>query len=149
IVSDPDRPVSRLALMSAEEQHQVLWEWNDSQRDVPAGTVPSLFAEQVRRRPGATAVISGEVELTYAELNARANRLAHRLMGLGIAREDRVGILMEPSVELVVAALAIAKTGAAYVPLGVRASAALCQHLLGDATPVLITERRWRATAES
>src|SRR5207302_995022 len=149
IVADPDRPVSRLELMSPQEHHQVLREWNDARGDVPAGTVPGLFAAQVRRRPEATAVICGDVELSYADLDARANRLAHRLMRLGIAREDRVGILMEPSVELVVAALGIAKTGAANVALGVRTSASLSGRLLADATPLLITDRTWRATAES
>jgi amino acid adenylation domain-containing protein/non-ribosomal peptide synthase protein (TIGR01720 family) len=149
IVTDPDRPVSRLPLMSPEEQHQVLGEWNGGQHDVPGGTVPGLFAEQVRRRPGATAVISGEVELSYAELDARANRLAHRLVRLGVGREDRVGILIEPSVDLVVAVLAVVKTGAAYVPLGVRASAPLSQRLLAEAAPVLITDRTWATTAES
>src|SRR5207253_3124113 len=90
---------------------------------VPAGTVPSLFADQVARTPEATAVVADGVELSYAELEGRANRLAHRLVGLGVRAETAVGLLMDRSVDLVVAELAVAKAGGAYVPLDVRAPA--------------------------
>src|SRR5207248_2584854 len=87
IVTDPDRPVSALPLMPAGEQQRVLAAWSGPRAEVPVGTLPTLFGEQVRRHPEATAVVAGEVELTYAELDARANRLAHRLLRLGVAPE--------------------------------------------------------------
>src|SRR5205085_189397 len=96
---------------------------NDTDYEVPAGTVSGLFAEQVRRTPEAIAVVTDDVSLSYAELDARANRLAHRLVRFGVQPECLVGLLMERSVDLVVAELAIVKAGGVYVPLDVRAPA--------------------------
>lgn len=80
-------------------------------------TIPQRFAEQVARTPDAVAVSAGENRLTYAELDERANKLAHRLIALGVGPEDRVAILLERSIDLVVAILATTKAGAAYVPV--------------------------------
>jgi amino acid adenylation domain-containing protein/non-ribosomal peptide synthase protein (TIGR01720 family) len=148
IAIDPGQPMSRLPLMSDAERDQVTVEWNNTYRACPAETVPGLFAERVRQAPDATALIADGVSLTYAELNARANRLAHRLVRLGVRPERAVGLLMERSVDLVVAELAIVKAGGAYVPLDVRAPAERMRVLLRETgASVLLTDRAWQAAA--
>ncbi|MCA1695974.1 MAG: condensation domain-containing protein, partial [Actinobacteria bacterium] len=87
IATDPDQPVFQLPWMSEAERNQVLVEWNDTGHEIPTGTVSSLFAEQVRRTPEAIAVAADDVSLSYAELDARANRLAHRLVRFGVQSE--------------------------------------------------------------
>ncbi|MGH3702799.1 MAG: amino acid adenylation domain-containing protein, partial [Pseudonocardiaceae bacterium] len=110
--------------------------------------VPDLFEAQVRRTPDATAVVCGEVLLSYAELDARANRLARLLITHGVELEDRVGVLLERSVELVVVVLAIVKAGAAYLPLDVRAPVERMRSVLTEAgAAVLITDTAWERIA--
>src|SRR5437764_11130374 len=110
------------------------------------GTLPERFAECVRRAPGATAVVDGELSLSYAELDARADRLARRLVRLGVRPEDRIGVLMDHSADLVVAELAIAQAGAAYVPLDRRAPESRLRLLLaGCGVSVLVTDDPDRA----
>ncbi|WP_301184563.1 non-ribosomal peptide synthetase [Streptomyces sp. NL15-2K] len=118
-VADPGRPVADIDLLSPNE-HALLDESNDTARDVPAGTVASLFAARAAATPGAPAVTGAGQTLDYAELDARANRLARRLADAGVAPGDRVAILQERSVDLVVSTLAVLKAGAVYVPLDVR-----------------------------
>ncbi|HVR11918.1 MAG TPA: condensation domain-containing protein, partial [Thermoanaerobaculia bacterium] len=114
----PDAPLAELDLLSEAQRHQALAEWNDTRAAYPAAPgLAALFAEQARRRPAAPAVIFGGEALTYESLNRRANRLAHGLLRLGLAREGRVGLCLERSADLVVAVLAVAKAGGAYVPL--------------------------------
>jgi amino acid adenylation domain-containing protein len=111
--------------------------------------LPELFEAQVARTPEATAVVFEDTTLSYAELDARANRLAHRLVRLGVGPECPVGLLMERSVDLVVAELGIVKAGGAYVPVDVRAPASRMRLLLAEtAASVLLTDRRWEATAQ-
>ncbi|WP_196297125.1 amino acid adenylation domain-containing protein [Xanthomonas albilineans] len=113
-----DMAVDRLPLLDEAERHQVLTEWNATAADYPRDAcVHELFEAQVARDPSAIAVVQGEVALTYAELNARSNRLAHYLRGLGVRPDDRVAICVQRSVEMVVALLAVLKAGGAYVPL--------------------------------
>ncbi|PPU90815.1 hypothetical protein XalbCFBP2523_15565, partial [Xanthomonas albilineans] len=113
-----DMAVDRLPLLDEAERHQVLTEWNATAADYPRDAcVHELFEAQVARDPSAIAVVQGEVSLTYGELNARANRLAHYLRGLGVRPDDRVAICVQRSVEMVVALLAVLKAGGAYVPL--------------------------------
>ncbi len=100
------------------EKHQLLVEWNETTRDYPKDNcLHQLFEEQVERTPEAVAVIFRDQQLTYRELNRRANQLAHYLRTLGIGPEVLVGICMERSVEMVVGLLGILKAGGAYVPL--------------------------------
>ncbi|MCA1681965.1 MAG: amino acid adenylation domain-containing protein [Actinobacteria bacterium] len=147
--ADPTIAVGQLDLLTEAERRQVLKEWNDTDHEFPAGTVCDLFAAQVWRAPEAVAVVSDEVELSYAELDARANRLAHRLVRLGVGPECSVGLLMERSVELVVAELAVVKAGGVYVPLDVRAPVSRLRLLLVEAgASVLLTDRVWEATAQ-
>ncbi len=125
---ESDRPLRTLDLLSETERHRVLVEWNDSKVAHPtAGCVHRAFEDRARECGGAIAVVDNGTHITFAELNRRANRLSHHLTGLGIGsgaqrvRPDLlVGLLLEPSVELVIALLAVVKSGAAYVPLDAR-----------------------------
>jgi aspartate racemase len=118
IVADPEQRLSNLPLLTLTEQHQLLVEWNDTQADYPNNTcIHQLFEAQVEQTPDAVAVVFGNKQLTYQELNARANQLAHHLQKLGVKPEVTVGICVERSLEMLVALLGILKAGGAYVPL--------------------------------
>jgi len=135
-------PVSVLPWMGEIERGRVLAEAAGERTAVPEATVPTLFAERVSRTPSAPAVTCGDVTLTYAELDGRANHLARRLVAMGAGPERRVALLLEPSVEHVIAELAVLKAGAAYVPLDVRAPAERRKAIAGDAIvigPEMIT----------
>ncbi|OLB76498.1 MAG: hypothetical protein AUI14_18580 [Actinobacteria bacterium 13_2_20CM_2_71_6] len=145
-----DRPVADLPMLTRSQRHQVLEGWNDTAHQVPTGTVPELFAEQARRTPTVTALISDGIELGYGELDARANRLAHRLIRLGVGPEQPVGLLMRRSIALAVAELAILKAGGAYVPLDVRAPESRMRSLLADTgASVLVTDHMWEEAAQN
>ena len=137
-LATPDAPLHRLDILSAEERHTLLEEFNDTARPLPEATLPELFEAQVARNPEATALVFGEESLTYQELNERANRLAHHLIGLGVRPECLVGIALERSIEMVVALLATLKAGAAYLPLDPDYPQARIAHMLKDAAPALI-----------
>jgi amino acid adenylation domain-containing protein len=115
--ADPDRRISQLDLLTTVERRRLLLDWNDTARPVPEATVPGLFEQQVARTPDAPAVLSTAAELTYGELNARANQLARYLITLGAGPERLVAIAMPRSPEMIVALLAVLKSGAAYVPV--------------------------------
>ncbi|MEH2261606.1 non-ribosomal peptide synthetase [Nostoc sp.] len=118
IVNDPNQRVGELPLLTESEQHQLLVEWNNTQADYPSDKcIHQLFEAQVEQTPNATAVIFGEQQLTYGELNSRANQLAHYLQTLGVKPEILVGLCVQRSLEMVVAMLGILKAGGAYVPL--------------------------------
>ena len=114
---DPDRRISRLDVLTAAERRRLLLDWNDTARPVPEATVPGLFEHQAALTPHAPAVLSAAAELTYGELNARANQLARHLIKLGAGPERIVAIAMPRSADVVVAMLAVLKSGAAYVPV--------------------------------
>jgi amino acid adenylation domain-containing protein len=117
IVRDPRQVVTRLPMLTEDEWRR-LHEWNATAADFPRGTtVQRLFEEQARRTPYLVAVVGGGEGLTYAELDARANRLAQELRDLGVGTEVGVGLCLERSVMLVVGILGILKAGGAYVPL--------------------------------
>ncbi|MGW1544273.1 AMP-binding protein, partial [Streptomyces sp. NPDC002309] len=135
---EPDSPVARLGLATTVEHRRTLVEWNDTARDVPAATLPELFEAQAALTPDATAVVFEDTQLTYAELNARANRLARLLVTRGVGPEGRVAVLMDRSVDLVVALLAVLKAGAAYVPVDAGHPADRIAYVLADAAPALV-----------
>ncbi|MBB4677123.1 non-ribosomal peptide synthase/polyketide synthase [Crossiella cryophila] len=148
VVTHPDRPLTELSLLSEQERHQVLVEWNTTDTDLPTGTVPARFAEQVRQNPAATALITEHGPVTRGELADRANRLAHHLIALGVRPEQRVGVLIERSADLAVAELAVLTAGAAYVPLDQRAPADRLRMVLAEAgARILLTDQTWQATA--
>jgi amino acid adenylation domain-containing protein/non-ribosomal peptide synthase protein (TIGR01720 family) len=145
---DPGRRLGEVSVLPAAERDLVVSGWNATGCVVASGSVVEVFGDVVRRCPESVAVVCGDVSLTYGELEARANRLAHRLIGLGVVAEDRVGVLLERSVELVVAVLAIVKAGGAYLPLDERAPAERLRLVLGEArASVLIADEGWEATA--
>lgn len=111
-------PVAQIALLNDRERHQMLVGWNDTYRDYPTDAlVHELFEEQAARTPRNIALVFENQQLTYAELDARANRVANHLQACGVRDGDRVGIYLERSLDLVVSILGILKAGCAYVPL--------------------------------
>ncbi|PXX58084.1 amino acid adenylation domain-containing protein/thioester reductase-like protein [Nocardia tenerifensis] len=119
-VARPDVPITMLDILSAEERRYLLRDINDTARAVPEVTVPELFQAHAIANPALAAVTFGAVTLSYAELNTRANRLAHALLARGVGPETTVALALPRGIELVVAILAILKAGAAYVPLDPR-----------------------------
>ncbi len=119
IVSHPDEKLSRLPLLTEEEKRRILVEWNRTEVEYPRKNlcVHELFQEQVERTPDAIALVFEEKKLTYRELNARANQLARHLRTLGIGADSLVGICMDRSPEMIIAALGVLKAGGAYAPL--------------------------------
>jgi len=117
VAENPGEHVSLLPILTAAERRRVLVEWNDTRADYPRTCVHRLFEEQVLRTPDAIALVYEDRQVTYAELNRAANRLAHALRNLGVAPNVMVGICIERSVEMVVGLLAILKAGGAYAPL--------------------------------
>jgi amino acid adenylation domain-containing protein len=117
MINDVEQEVGGVEILGREERRQVIEEWNATEREVEERTVVELFEEQVKRTPEAVAVMYEDRQLSYMELNAQANRLAHRLKTLGVKPESCVAICMERSPEMIVAVLGTLKVGAAYVPL--------------------------------
>jgi amino acid adenylation domain-containing protein len=150
MVEDERRPVSGLAMLDGAERSLVVEEWNRTARPWPRGVgMNELFEAQVAARPDAPALAWGEVELSYRELDARANRLAHHLRGLGVGPDARVGVMLERGVELVVAILAVIKAGGAYVPLDPGYPAERLRLMLEDSgVRVLLTRSDLAATPE-
>ncbi|MCP4702406.1 MAG: amino acid adenylation domain-containing protein, partial [Gammaproteobacteria bacterium] len=142
IVENPEQPVSRLPLLSKAERHQLLLEWNDTQVQYPLDKcIHQLIEEQAAKTPDAVAVVFKDEELTYAELNARTNQLAHYLTALGIRPDVLAGVYMERSLEMVVGLLGILKAGGAYVPVDPDYPKERVAFMLEDADmPVLLTQ---------
>ena len=137
-VAAPDEPLHRLGVLDADERHTLLESFNATAHEVPNATLPALFEAQVARTPDAIAVVFGEQALSYAELNARANQLAHHLIGLGVGPEALVGIALERSIEMVVGLVGILKAGAAYLPLDPEYPTARLEQMLIDAAPAVV-----------
>jgi amino acid adenylation domain-containing protein len=144
IVADPERRLSELSLLGEAERHRLLEEWNDTAADYPRDKcLHELFGEQASRAPDAVAVIHEDERLTYAELDHRANRLAHHLRGLGVGPEVVVGLCVERSLEMVVGLLGVLKAGGAYLPLDPDYPAERLAYMVSDArVPVLVTQAR-------
>ncbi|MFL5540477.1 MAG: amino acid adenylation domain-containing protein, partial [Longimicrobiaceae bacterium] len=143
------RRVDRIPILSEAERDLVVRAWNATEAEIPReACVHELFEAQVGRTPGAAAVVFEGETLSYAELNARANRLAHHLRALGVGPDARVGICVERSVEMVVGLLAILKAGGAYVPLDAGYPADRLRAMVEDGVPaVLLTHPPLAATA--
>jgi len=141
IVANPEQRISDLPLLTEGERRQVVVEWNETGVEYPRGRcVHELFEEQVERRPDAVAVVMGEEQFTYRELNERANQVAHHLQQLGVGPEVLVGVYLERSLEMVVGILGILKAGGAYVPLDLAYPKDRVGFMLQDSgAPVLLT----------
>ncbi|MBB4926133.1 non-ribosomal peptide synthetase [Kitasatospora kifunensis] len=149
VVDNRGRPLSELRLMPDDELRRVLLDWNDTTREFPAHrSLPDVFAEQVLLSPDKTAVLFGVEHLSYAELNERANRLAHRLLAEGVTPESRVALLLDRSVHAVVSILAVAKAGGVYVPLHAAYPEDRVRFVLADVgAELLLTDRSMAAKA--
>ncbi|HBO8624925.1 TPA: amino acid adenylation domain-containing protein, partial [Pseudomonas aeruginosa] len=133
IVANPRQRLGELPLLDAPERRQTLSEWNPAQRECAVqGTLQQRFEEQVRQRPQAVALILDEQRLSYGELNARANRLAHCLIARGVGADVPVGLALERSLDMLVGLLAILKAGGAYLPLDPAAPEERLAHILDD-----------------
>ncbi|MGB7709692.1 MAG: amino acid adenylation domain-containing protein [Microcoleus sp.] len=143
IVAAPDMTVNELPLLSKTERHQLLVEWNNTQTAYPQDKcIHQLFEEQVKITPNAIAVIFEEQQLTYLELNQKANQVAHHLQSLGVKPESLVGICVERSLEMIVGLLGILKAGGGYVPLDPNyPSERLSYMLTNSKVDVLLTQQ--------
>ncbi|GGV19759.1 hypothetical protein GCM10010260_69660 [Streptomyces filipinensis] len=138
VVARPQAPVGDLDLLDAAERHRIVEEWNATERQWSGGLVHEIIEEQVRRTPGGEAVRYDGACLTYAELNERANRLAHLLRARGVGRDGLVGVAMERSLDLVVALVAVLKAGGAYVPFDTALPPARLAAMAEDARPAVV-----------
>ncbi|WP_443726265.1 non-ribosomal peptide synthetase [Rhizobium mongolense] len=135
----PNTPVRELDILPAEERSYLLEDLNRTEADYPSDLcVHALFEAQVRRAPEAVAVVHENEELSYGELNADANRLAHHLIGLGVRPDQPVAICLERSPAMVVGLLAILKAGGAYLPLDPAYPSARLRQVVDDAAPHLL-----------
>jgi nonribosomal peptide synthetase DhbF len=140
VVADPAVRVGALPLLADDERHRLLYEWNETAHTVPETTVPALVAAQAGRTPDATAVLDGTTALSYRDLHAWSNRLAHELVAAGAGPGRCVVVRLPRSAELVVALLAVLKAGAAYVPVEPDHPADRVAGVLDDAGPVLVLD---------
>ncbi|MEV0633511.1 amino acid adenylation domain-containing protein [Streptomyces sp. NPDC050619] len=136
VLADPEAPLGSLDLMPAEERRRVLVDWNATDRQVPPHSLPQMIEAQVARTPEAVALVHEDESLTYAELNARVNRMARLLAGMGVGPEQTVALFLPRSVELLVALLGVVKAGAAYLPLDPDYPAERIAYMLQDARPI-------------
>ncbi|MET8081472.1 amino acid adenylation domain-containing protein [Streptomyces sp. NPDC005303] len=137
-VAEPSRPLSELEVLPAAERRQILEDWNSTGDGVPAVTLAALFEAAAARDPQAPALEYGDTRLTYRELGARADRLARLLIGRGVGPEQFVAVALPRGVELVVAVLAVAKAGAAFIPVDPGYPAERIRFMLADARPALV-----------
>ncbi|MDG4119965.1 amino acid adenylation domain-containing protein, partial [Pseudomonas aeruginosa] len=146
IVANPRQRLGELPLLDAPERRQTLSEWNPTQRECAVqGTLQQRFEEQARQRPQAVALILDEQRLSYGELNARANRLAHCLIARGVGADVPVGLALERSLDMLVGLLAILKAGGAYLPLDPAAPEERLAHILADSgVRLLLTQGHLR-----
>ncbi len=145
IAADPDTCLGDLPLLPEAERRQVLAEWNATAADYPEEhCLHELFEAQAADTPDAVAVVYAGQRLSYGELNARANRLARHLSGLGVGPETRVGLYVERSAEAIVGILGILKAGGVYVPLNLGQPGERLAEILTDCdASVLLTQERW------
>ena len=137
--TSPAKALRSLEVLPAFERHRLLYEWNDTRTEFPHDQcVQQLFEQQVEKTPDATAVVFQDQELSYVELNRRANQLAHHLRDLGVRPDHRVAICVERSLEMIVALLAVLKAGGAYVPLDPSYPLERLHFMLQDSAPVAL-----------
>ncbi|KAF9351140.1 hypothetical protein BGX34_000765, partial [Mortierella sp. NVP85] len=139
MVSDVDQPVTSVDLISQAESDLVLGKWNETHQDyLDHLCIHHLFEQQVECTPQATALVFNDQSMTYAELNERANQLAHHLLSLGVQPETLVAICVERSFAMIVGVLGILKAGAAYVPLDPTYASGRLRDILSDAAPTIV-----------
>ena len=144
MVAKPEQTLGSISLITEAERYQLLVKWNATETTYPRDRcVHQLFEQQVEQSPDAVAVVYGDEQLTFRQLNTRANQLAHYLKSLGVGPEGLVGICLERCLEMVIAVLGILKAGGAYVPLDPEYPQERLAFMLADTqTPVLITQQK-------
>lgn len=145
VVADAHNTIEQLPLLTAAERQMILVDWNQTQAAYDLDiAVHELFEARVARAPEAVAVVFGDAQLTYCELNQQANQLAHYLLALGVGPENLVGVFVERSLDVVVAMLAIFKAGGAYLPLDPAYPPDRLAFMLEDtAATLLLTKQKW------
>ncbi|MEU8530895.1 amino acid adenylation domain-containing protein, partial [Streptomyces sp. NPDC048629] len=148
VAADDTRPLSQVSLLSAAEQERLVAEWDGSATPPPvAGGVPALIAQRAEEAPDAVALVSGEQRVTYAELMAGANRLAHGLRDAGVGPETVVGLCLDRGVDMVTAMLAVWQAGGGYLSLDPGHPSERLAFMLADsAAKVVVTQQRHAAT---
>ncbi|GAA0467063.1 hypothetical protein Ade02nite_93060 [Paractinoplanes deccanensis] len=149
VLTEPDRPIGSSWLLEPAERDAVLRGWQGPRQEIPAATLTELFAEQARIKPDAVAAVQDGRAVTYAELDRDSNRLAHRLLALGLAAEGVVGLDLGRSPDVVTAVLAVLKAGGAYLPLDARNPAARRLTMLTEAGARLVLTDCPERTAEA
>ncbi|MBJ7463815.1 MAG: amino acid adenylation domain-containing protein, partial [Mycolicibacterium sp.] len=137
-LADPERPLARLDILSAEDAQWMHAMSHGERFDTPATTLTALVQEQAAKTPDVTAVVYEGRHYSYREINETANRLAHKLIAQGIGTEDRVAVLMEKSPELVITALGIVKAGAVYLPVDPTYPQDRLSYILSDSDPKVV-----------
>lgn len=137
-LADPERPLARLDIFSAEDAEWMRAMSHGEQFETPATTLTALVEEQAAKTPDVTAVVYEGRHYSYREINETANRLAHKLIAGGIGTEDRVAVLMEKSPELVITALGIVKAGAVYLPIDPTYPEDRLSYILSDSDPEVV-----------
>ncbi|BAZ70866.1 amino acid adenylation domain protein (plasmid) [Fischerella sp. NIES-4106] len=144
IVANPNQRISELSLLTKKELEQLLWEWNDTYSDYPQNvSLHQLFEQQVERLPHTLGLIDKSHQLTYWQINQKANQLAHYLQKLGVTTEFLVAICLERSVETIIAILAILKAGGAYIPLDPNYPSDRLAFMLSDSQASVLLTQRW------
>ena len=145
IVARPEQTIDQLPLASQAERQRLLAEWNDTERDYPSDKcVHQLFEEQVEKSPDAVALVFEDQQLTYRELNHKANQLAHYLRKRGVRPESLVTVCMERSLEMVIAILSVLKAGGGYVPIDPDSPTDRLKFMLQDTrSPLVLTQERF------
>jgi non-ribosomal peptide synthetase component F len=143
IVTHPEQRLQDLPLLSTTEQQKLLGEWNNTLEDYPKNVcIHQLFEAQVEQTPDAVAVVFADQQLTYQQLNRRANQVAHHLRSLGVVADSLVGLCVERSLEMIVGLLGILKAGGTYVPLDPAYPQSRLAFMLEDSqVPVLLTQQ--------
>jgi len=142
MAAKPNASLSSVSLLTAREQHQLLVEWNDTNLSFPSDVlIHELFEMWAKRTPNAVAVVAQGRQLTYAELNAKANQLAHYLIRHGVGPEVLVGISFDRSLDLMIGLLGIHKAGGAYVPMDPSYPKDRLAFMLEDAKPAIVLTR--------
>jgi natural product biosynthesis luciferase-like monooxygenase protein len=141
LIAQPEQPLSSICLLSDAERHKILVEWNDTKAQIPGTSIHEEFEAQAGKTPDATALVFEEQQITYRELNRRADLLANQLGELGVGTDALVGICVDRSIEMMVGLLGILKAGGAYVPLDPAYPKERLAFMLEDSKPlVLVTQ---------
>jgi amino acid adenylation domain-containing protein/non-ribosomal peptide synthase protein (TIGR01720 family) len=143
LIANPEQRIVELPILTTAEQQQLLVDWNDTQADYPhEQCIHQLFEAQVHKMPEAIAVVCGTEQLTYQELDIRANQLAHHLQNLGVKTNMFIGLCVERSLEMILGMLAILKAGGAYVPLDPNYPLDRLNFMISDSqVPILLTQK--------